>query len=190
VAVETDREDERFIGLIESNSTGTWKIGGRDFIVNNATKLDTGLITGVTARVEFIKLSDGKLVATEIETDQGKSRLSGKIDSLTADKVVINGQEFKLSNMTRLENVKVGETVEVRFVTSVDGTKQATRVRVETSGVSGRSDSGKSGKETEMESKSGTNELNKTPSSGGTESKGETESKSESGSSSSGGSGY
>jgi len=48
----------------------TWVIGGQEFKVDAVTQLDDGLAEGVEARVEFIKLSDGTLLAIEIEADE------------------------------------------------------------------------------------------------------------------------
>lgn len=67
-------ENAHFIGgVIESMSADTWIIGGRTFKVDSTTILDDGLVVGVEARVEFITLPDGSLLATEIETDADDS---------------------------------------------------------------------------------------------------------------------
>ncbi|MBI4320253.1 MAG: DUF1344 domain-containing protein, partial [Chloroflexi bacterium] len=61
-------EDFHFSGVLESKGPEQWVIGGKTFKVNAATTLDQGLAIGVIADVEFIKMSDGSLLATEIET--------------------------------------------------------------------------------------------------------------------------
>lgn len=136
IEIETDQDDEHFTGVIESVSANSFKIGGRTFTVNNATELDSGLAVGVTARVEFIKMADGSLVAKEIETDQEPSRLKGAvIESISGNTWVVGGQTFKVGDATRLdEGLQKGKKVEVRFITLPDGTKQATRIKEDRSG--------------------------------------------------------
>ncbi|MBI4295755.1 MAG: hypothetical protein HY667_01415 [Chloroflexi bacterium] len=143
------REDEHFTGKIESITADTFVIGGKTFKVNATTELDEGLKVGVEARVEFITLDDGSLLALEIETDEGELRFSGKLDSLTADTIVVAGKTFKRNTATRMDDdVAVGKVVRVRFTNMADGSMLATRVQVDNSGqgnqqfdVTGRIDS-------------------------------------------------
>ncbi|MBI2852831.1 MAG: CHRD domain-containing protein [Chloroflexi bacterium] len=62
------QEDQKFTGQIESMGTGFWVIGGKTFIIDNSTVLDSGLAIGVNVKVEFMTQADGSLLAREIET--------------------------------------------------------------------------------------------------------------------------
>ena len=57
-----------FSGIITSLSANTFVIGGKTFKTDASTVLDTGLIVGVSASVEFTVEADGSLKATKIET--------------------------------------------------------------------------------------------------------------------------
>jgi hypothetical protein len=135
IQIESDEEDERFAGVIETIGADSWKIGGRTFKVNAATALDDGLIVGAKARVEFITLADGSQLATEIETDEADERFSGIVENITATSWVVGGKTFKITGDTRVDSdIKVGSKVRVRFTALVDGTMQATRIQEDRSG--------------------------------------------------------
>ena len=137
--IETDEDnDEHFSGTIESISEVAWVVGGRTFQVNAATQFDEGLAVGVKARVEFLTMSDGTMIAIEIETDEKKQRTTGELESKGGDTWIIAGQSFIVTETTRIDGqVEVGDKVEVRFITLADGTIQSTRIRKDTSGPGG-----------------------------------------------------
>lgn len=62
-------ENLHFSGVIGSIGANTWIVGDRVFTVDQNTSLDSGLVAGVTASVEYRILPDGTLRALEIETD-------------------------------------------------------------------------------------------------------------------------
>ncbi|OGO40203.1 MAG: hypothetical protein A2147_11000 [Chloroflexi bacterium RBG_16_57_8] len=142
ISVEKDEiDDEHFAGVIEAIDANTFKIGGRTFIVNNATALDSGLAMGVTARVEFITMSDGTMVAAEIETDAERQRLVNEIESIGDDTVVIGGKTFRINETTRREDdLQEGEKVEVRFIDLPDGTRVVASIRAARPGDDGPGD--------------------------------------------------
>ncbi|MBI4284471.1 MAG: hypothetical protein HY670_01040, partial [Chloroflexi bacterium] len=74
IEIETDQAQDKSQGTIESIAADKFVIGGKTFKVNAATRLDDGLSVGVKARVEFIALADGSMLATEIETDEAEDR--------------------------------------------------------------------------------------------------------------------
>ena len=61
-------EDYKFTGVIESTGNDVWVIGGQTFKVDENTELDSGLSVGVSAKVEYVILTDGTKLALEIET--------------------------------------------------------------------------------------------------------------------------
>lgn len=136
--IETDRpDDQKTTGVIESTSGDTWVIGGRTFKVNNATRFDQGLVVGAMARVKFITLADGTMLATEIETDRGL-RFTGTIESVSASTWTIGGKTFTVDQATRLdEGLGVGRKAKVRFIERADGTVLATRIDLDKSGPGG-----------------------------------------------------
>ncbi|MBI2857883.1 MAG: hypothetical protein HYX90_02295 [Chloroflexi bacterium] len=127
-------EDLHFSGIIESKGQDKWVIGGKTFKVNAATILDQGLEVGEIADVEFIKLSDGSLLATKIETegdDDGVQTLlaatedfnfTGVVISLSADKIVVADKTFIIDGNTIVDNgVAAGALVTVEFIVKPDG---------------------------------------------------------------------
>jgi hypothetical protein len=130
--IQTDLEDEKFTGIIQSITGNTWVIGGETFVTNNATRLDNGLAVGVVARVEFVTMADGTNRAVEIETDVDDDKFHGIIETMTGDTWVISGRSFKVNQATRLDNgLAVGVRVKVEFVTLTDGTMVATEIETD-----------------------------------------------------------
>ncbi len=137
--IETDEDDdEHFSGTIESIGENAWVVGGRTFQLNAATQFDEGLALGVKARVEFLTMSDGTMVAIEIETDEEEQRITGVLESKEGDTWVIAGQSFTVTETTRIEGqMEVGQRVRVRFLTLPDNSMLATRIEKDTSGPGG-----------------------------------------------------
>ncbi|MBI2919179.1 MAG: hypothetical protein HYY01_14485 [Chloroflexi bacterium] len=146
-------EDFHFSGLIEAMSADSFTIGGKTFKVDGATMLDNGLAVGVLARVEFIALADGGLLATEIETDAPDEVMpqvqpqaggqvapaevedfhhSGLIESMSADSFTIGGKTFKVDAATMLDNgLAVGVLARVEFIALPDGSLLATEIETD-----------------------------------------------------------
>lgn len=134
VEIETVGDDDHFSGLIETMAGNEWTIGGKDFEVNAATRLDGGLAVGVLAKVEFVTLADGHMVATEIETDDGM-RFSGIIEETGSAAWKVGGKTFVVTANTRIEQgLAVGQTARVRFGQQADGTLLAARIEADKSG--------------------------------------------------------
>lgn len=68
--IETNAEDEHLAGVIQSLSASSLVINGQEVKLNAATAFDRGVALGAAARVEFIKLSDGSLLASKVEVDR------------------------------------------------------------------------------------------------------------------------
>jgi hypothetical protein len=122
IEVEQQGEEEHLTGIIESKGASTWVIGGQEFKVNATTQLDGGLTVGAEAKVEFVRLPDGSLLATEIETDKDEGHFSGTVQSIGTDTWKINGETFTLDDSTRIDDdLAVGLEARVEFVTVADG---------------------------------------------------------------------
>ncbi|MBI4188685.1 MAG: hypothetical protein HY529_05725 [Chloroflexi bacterium] len=121
-------EDQKASGAIESINGGMARIGGRDFKITATTELDGGLVAGANARVEFITLPDGTMIATEIQTDKQVKIGHGGIDSIKDNKVVIGGQAFHMDDTTRHQGALAeGEAAHVEFVDN-NGVKHITEI--------------------------------------------------------------
>ncbi len=143
-------EDMHFVGLLQSKTPDSMVIGGRIFKVNSATALDAGLSSGVLAKVEFVTLPDGSLLATQIETDAPDAaasaakatmgvvedmHLSETIQYMGPDAWTIGGRTFRINAATRLDSgLAIGAKVKVEFVTLPDGSLVATEIETLTSG--------------------------------------------------------
>ena len=142
VEIETVGDDDHFSGIIETMAGNEWTIGGKDFEVNAATRLDGGLAVGVLAKVEFVTLADGHMVATEIETDDGM-RFSGIIEEIGATSWKIGGKTFTVTANTRIEQgLAVGQRVRVRFGEQAGGVLLAARIEADKSGSGSGSNAG------------------------------------------------
>jgi len=126
-------EDFHSSGVIQSKGQDAWVVGGKTFKVNNRTMLDQGLNVGGLARVEFVTLQDGSMLALKIETDEAKEdRFIGGIQSKSASSWVIGGKTFKIDQKTRLEGIlDIGVVAEVRFVSQADRSMLATKIAAE-----------------------------------------------------------
>ncbi|MBI2871584.1 MAG: hypothetical protein HYY00_00145 [Chloroflexi bacterium] len=146
--LEATPEDFHFSGAIESMGADAWVVGGKTFSVNAATMLDQGLAMGVAAEVEFIMLSDGSLLATQIETPASDDALTGTgevaedfsltgvIQSLTADQVVIGDKSLRMDANTVLDmGLGVGMLARAEFVVQADGSLLALEVETDTPGL-------------------------------------------------------
>ena len=121
-------EDQATSGAIEMINATTARIGGRDFKITATTELDGGLIAGANARVEFLTLPDGTLMATQIETDKEVRKVRGGIDSISDDKLVIGGQNFHMDDTThRSGGLTAGVMAHVEFVDD-NGVKHVTEL--------------------------------------------------------------
>ena len=141
-------EDFHFSGVVESTGIDAIVIGGKTFKVNAATILDQGLVTGVVAEAQFIMLSDGGLMATEVSTkapDEAAASqaqpgegvaedytLTGVIGSITANELMLGGKTFEIDAVTVLDQgLKPGVMARVEFVIQADGSLLALQVETD-----------------------------------------------------------
>jgi hypothetical protein len=129
-------EDIKFTGAITVKGAGSWTIGGKVFLVNASTLLDTGLAVGVNATVEFVIQADGTYLARKIETpkaaDQADNNFhfKGAIQSVSAGTFVIGGQTFLTDIYTILDTgLVVGAPATVEFIIQPNGAKLATEIQ-------------------------------------------------------------
>jgi hypothetical protein len=129
------KSNDEFTGKVDSIAADKIVVAGKTFLINQSTEFGDGLAAGITVNVHFITQTDGTLLATEVQTDEGELRFTGKLDSMTADTIVVAGKTFKRNAATRVDDkVAVGKTVRVRFVNQTDGSMLATRVQLDNSG--------------------------------------------------------
>lgn len=128
-------EDFHVTGAITSIAAGAYVIGGQTFKTNAATMLDTGLVVGVTATVEFTLQADGSKLAKEIETKaQGAEagedfKFTGALQSKGATAWTIGGKTFLVNAATVLDQgLAVGVTATVEFIVQADGNYLAKQI--------------------------------------------------------------
>ncbi len=144
-------EDTQLAGTIVSQGPNSFIIGGRTVKVTAGTSVDRGLKVGAPARVEGIELRDGTILATRIEAsaDAGKANqevgedvhLVGRIDSISANSIVVDGKTFKIDSSTQLDRgLAVGVSVRLHFSKQADGSLKAEEIETsapDNKGVSG-----------------------------------------------------
>ncbi|MBI4284087.1 MAG: hypothetical protein HY663_06425 [Chloroflexi bacterium] len=141
IKIESDQPQNHFAGVIQTINADSWTIGGRTFVVNDATRLDDGLAVGVKARVEFITLTDGTMLATKIETDEAEDKLSGTVSQVSATAWVVDNRTFSVTAATRIDSaLGVGSRVRIRFTTLANGSMLATRIQADNRGTGNQDD--------------------------------------------------
>ncbi|MBI2830934.1 MAG: hypothetical protein HYX79_01595 [Chloroflexi bacterium] len=119
-------ENGHLNGIIESISGDSVVISGRTLKITPDTMLDGGLAPGIMARSEFIKASDGSLLAIEIETVRESMKLTGVITSMNANTIVVGDKTCKVDSAARLENgLATGVQARARFIAVPDGSMVA-----------------------------------------------------------------
>ncbi|MBI2830935.1 MAG: hypothetical protein HYX79_01600 [Chloroflexi bacterium] len=135
IEIETDHEDVKLTGAISSINANTVVINGKTFNISEMTRLESGLMPGVQAKVEFVTMPDGSKVAIEIERELGDDRLTGKVEAIRPDGLKIGGKSFTTNVATRFEKgLSEGAEAHVRFVQLANGSLLATKVEVEKRG--------------------------------------------------------
>lgn len=125
-------EDVSVGGPITTLDNATVVVGGQTFKIGPATRVDSGLAAGVAAKVEFVTLSDGSMLATSIETDVDDTKSTGALTSMTATYVVVGEKTFTINAATRLDNgLATGADVRVEFITLPDGSLLATSIETD-----------------------------------------------------------
>ena len=66
-AIRVEKMDDSMSAASGDAATGTWQVGGRTFVVNDATAIDANLAQSSLAVVNSYKAADGTQVATRID---------------------------------------------------------------------------------------------------------------------------
>jgi hypothetical protein len=151
IQVEDDQSETEFKGIIESFPSGLigdWMIGGRTVIVTAMTHIDQedGTVTvGAFAEVEGFSRPDGSVDASQIEiqSDQNEFEFKGVIEHFPAGFVgdwVISGRTVHVAAATHIDQedgrVAMGATVEVEGTLRPDGSIDARKIEVKSTGHS------------------------------------------------------
>ncbi|HBY98123.1 MAG: DUF5666 domain-containing protein [Ardenticatenaceae bacterium] len=148
-----ESEENEAYGRIEMlpstpDLTGTWTIGGLNYLVTGDTELKDGPFSvGLLVEVHFVRADDGTLTATSIEgkheveeEEQALAKVYGRIDALppAADFIgdwTIAGATYMVKSETRLEQeegpFELNACVEVYYHTAPDGTRTAAKIETE-----------------------------------------------------------
>lgn len=128
--------------------TGTWTIGGINYLVDANTRLEDGPFTlGLLVEIKFVREADGTLRATKIEgkgeindEDQDRAKAYGRIDQLptTQDLTgtwMIAGIDYTVTANTRLKrdagSFQVNACVEVYYQASASGNRTAKKIETQ-----------------------------------------------------------
>ncbi|MFQ5576813.1 MAG: DUF5666 domain-containing protein [Anaerolineae bacterium] len=101
-----EQDENEVYGVIEALPgggtlvlTGTWTIGGAQYVVDSNTKLEDGpFYVGLLVEVKFVRLADGTLLATKIEgkqevddDDKHTAKAYGLIEAIPTGNGTLNG---------------------------------------------------------------------------------------------------
>ena len=150
---DDDREDVEVRGTIDARTDSSLTVAGRTFALTGDTAVlghdsrPLGLDDLAVGRLVEVKGAfdaSGRLVATRVEVEDfadDEVELTGTIEALDADGLVVAGLAFAVSDRTVvLDDVRqpiafgalaVGMTVEIRADVTPDGVRHATRIQVE-----------------------------------------------------------
>ena len=150
---DDDREDVEVRGTIDALTDSSLTVAGRTFALTGDTvvlddddrPLDLGdLALGLLVEVKGVVAADGRLVATRVELedfDDDEVELTGTVEALDADGLVVAGLVFAVSDRTVVldddrqpiaySDLAVGMTVEIRADVSPDGVRHATKIQIE-----------------------------------------------------------
>jgi ribosome-associated protein YbcJ (S4-like RNA binding protein) len=126
--------DVEFGGAVESIAADKWVIAAREVTVNAETVIEGVPLVGALAQVRAEQYAGGRLVAKRISVREMVVQIDGLIQSFSATKWVVAGQEVTLDGDTRIEGTPaVGAIAEVEAVVREGGVKLARRIRVQSS---------------------------------------------------------
>ncbi len=122
--IETTGIDEGvnlyFSGPIQAVSAASYIVGGKTFKLTPLTKLDTGLVVGAIADVQFVIQPDGSLTAIEIET--GGFEFIGTLQSISPTAYVVGGRTFVVNAASLVDQgLRVKKLVKVKFIIQPGG---------------------------------------------------------------------
>ena len=151
---ENEGENE-LTGYVSSVGNNSFVINGVAFVVDSLTEFRgrhgssfsfDQITVGMLLEVKAKKQTNGDLLAIRIRTEDDEHRgedfeISGYIDSLTSNSVIIGEKEFFVDNQTVIvdhhnmpavfSDLTKGEKVEVRAVKQVDDTYLALNIKIE-----------------------------------------------------------
>ncbi len=154
IKIEDRVEDEvEITGSIDALTDSTISVSGREFIIvahttvfdQNKQKIDySALSVGQVVEIRGELLPSGMLIAIRIKLEDNgvtEIKVEGPIDSLTQNSVIVLGVEFLVDASTQIQDkndstitindLQVGQTVEVKATLQADGSRLATRIHVE-----------------------------------------------------------
>jgi hypothetical protein len=128
-------------GLAQQVDDSTWLIGGVEVKIDERTIGRSNVETGATARFVVAKSSNGRLQALNLigtyfeNNDPGGSALvSGTVDSVDDNGIVVNGISIPWASFAPSKNFKAGDHVQVSVDTTEDGAV-ATEVKPSVTGT-------------------------------------------------------
>ena len=120
-------------GTAEQTDEGVWLLGGVEVTLDARALGDTNIQSGQAVTVIAARGADGRLLAlnvraTDDEVPEQQYIVSGAVDEVSDDEVVIAGQRIAITNRTLLKlKLRRGQQVEIR-VEDVDGQAVASSV--------------------------------------------------------------
>ncbi len=145
------------VGQIELTGTIT-AIGTGTLTVNSLTidttqaEINTTLMVGDVVVIEGTLASDGTILAREVNAPEAKAvaakaEITGTVDSITGNIMVINGQNVDVSNAEVAPGVVVGSLVKVEGTLASDGTLLASQVKLVSANEGKQNEDNSSGKD-------------------------------------------
>jgi hypothetical protein len=131
----TPQSEKEFTGTVEAMTGSTWTVAGRLVTISTQTEIKGAIQVGDNVKVHAILAGDGSLVAREIElvaTLQPQTveiRVTGVVTAISPAAWTIDGKSFAITPQTDIRDfIQVGNLVEVRALSQIDGSLIATRI--------------------------------------------------------------
>lgn len=148
---ETQSSNE-VTGTVTAMDANTITVNGVVYNLANFSEIQGNIQVGDTVKLEFVTNPDGSLSIRETKVVSGASQetetpeptetaepsdsneVTGVVTAMDATTITVDGVVYNLSDFTEVkDNIQVGDTVKLEFVTNPDGTLTVREVQVSTS---------------------------------------------------------
>ena len=167
-----------FAGTVDSIAADQWVIQGQVILIDSASVIDAGIVTGDLVKVKATITADGKVTANRIEVytppatatpgagdasgvtgaDPSATPVAGDeaefvgiVETISPEAWTVTGQVFIVNTQTEIKNTIVaGDTVKVHAIVGADGSLTAREIELFDPLANGGQASGLTGDEMEL----------------------------------------
>jgi hypothetical protein len=125
----------KITGIVTAITSTAWIVDGKTFVITSQTDIRDFILVGDLVEVRGIANADGTYTATRIELAEKKeeTEFSGVVEVMSGNTWIISGQPVTIvPGFTEIiDDIQVGDPVEVRAQVEANGTLTATRIELD-----------------------------------------------------------